>query len=66
MDTLQLAPPTNAFVLFNSRDLSNWTARDGGDPGWSVEDGILQVVPRTGDIIHTEPLEEAIAEDPCL
>lgn len=58
MDTLQLAAPTNAFILFNGRDLSNWTARDGGVPGWTVEDGILHVVPRTGDIIHTEPLTD--------
>ena len=58
MDTLQLAAPNNAFVLFNGRDVSNWTSVDGGEPGWSVEDGILQVVPRSGNIVHTEPLTD--------
>ena len=58
MNTLQLAAPANAFVLFNGKDLSNWTALDGGEPGWAVEDGILQVVPRSGNILHTEPLTD--------
>jgi hypothetical protein len=58
MNTLQLAAPPNAFVLFNGKDLSNWTALDGGEPGWTVEDGILQVVPRSGNILHTEPLTD--------
>ena len=46
------------FVLFNGKDLSNWTALDGGEPGWTVEDGILQVVSRSGDIVHTESLTD--------
>ena len=58
MNTLQLAAPANAFILFNGKDLSNWTALDGGEPGWTVEDGILQVVPRSGNILHTEPLTD--------
>ena len=58
MNTLQLAAPPNAFVLFNGKDLSNWTALDGGEPGWTVEDGILQVVPRAGDIVNTERLTD--------
>lgn len=47
-------PPESAVVLFNGSDLSNWTARDGGAPGWAVEDGVMAVVPRTGDIMTTE------------
>ena len=58
MDTLQLAAPNHAFILFNGRDLSNWTSVDGGEPGWSVEDGILQVVPRSGNIVHTESMTD--------
>lgn len=38
--------------LFNGSDLSEWTARDGSSPvGWSVQDGILTVVPGAGDIM---------------
>lgn len=47
-------PPESAVVLFNGSDLSNWTTRDGGEPGWEVEDGVMAVVPRTGDIMTTE------------
>ena len=47
-------PPESAVVLFNGSDLNNWTSRDGGAPGWTVEDGVMAVVPRTGDIMTTE------------
>lgn len=47
-------PPESAVVLFNGSDLSNWTTRDGGEPGWEVENGVMAVVPRTGDIMTTE------------
>lgn len=47
-------PPESAVVLFNGSDLRNWTSRDGGAPGWTVEDGVMAVVPRTGDIMTTE------------
>lgn len=47
-------PPESAVVLFNGSDLSNWTSRDGGEPGWAVEEGVMAVVPRTGDIMTTE------------
>jgi len=51
MDTLQASPPSNAVILFNGSDVSNWTKRDGSPAGWKVEDGLLQVVPRTGDVV---------------
>ncbi|PJB69974.1 MAG: DUF1080 domain-containing protein, partial [Armatimonadetes bacterium CG_4_9_14_3_um_filter_66_14] len=28
MDTLQASPPSNAVILFNGSDVSNWTKRD--------------------------------------
>jgi len=54
MDTLQAAPPKNAVVLFNGKDVSNWTTRDGEPAGWKAEDGILYVVPGAGDIVSKE------------
>ena len=45
------APPSDAIVLFEGDDLSEWTNIAGGDPGWKVEDGKLIVVPGSGDII---------------
>ncbi len=44
-------PPPDAIVLFNGRDLANWTTRKGGPAAWRVEDGAMTVVARTGDIV---------------
>ena len=58
MDTTGAVPPADAIKLFNGRDLSNWTTPDGGKPEWKVEDGVIHVVPRTGDIVLTESLTD--------
>jgi hypothetical protein len=44
------APPSDAIVLFDGSDLAAWSAEDGGDAGWRVEDGAMTVVPGTGSI----------------
>ncbi len=44
-------PPSDAVVLFDGKNLSAWKSlRDGGDAKWLVQDGYVQVQPRTGDI----------------
>ncbi|MGC9319511.1 MAG: 3-keto-disaccharide hydrolase [Armatimonadota bacterium] len=43
-------PPSDAVVLFDGTDLSNWESREGGPAEWEVEDGYMQVVPGTGYI----------------
>ena len=40
--------PSDAVVLFDGTDLSSWQSRDGGDPTWTVENGYVEVNPRTG------------------
>jgi len=43
--------PSDAIVLFDGTDLSGWeAARDGSEAKWKVENGYMEVVPRTGDI----------------
>ncbi len=42
--------PSDAVMLFDGGDLSGWVARKGGEVGWKVENGYMEVVPRTGDI----------------
>jgi len=42
-------PPSDAIVLFNGRDMSEWVGTDGGLVKWKVEDGVMEVT-RTGDI----------------
>ena len=44
-------PPPDAIVLFNGRDLDNWTSRKRGPAGWRVADGAMTVVARAGDIM---------------
>ncbi len=44
-------PPSDAIVLFDGSNLDNFvSAKSGETAEWKVEDGALQVVPRTGDI----------------
>ncbi len=43
-------PPSDAFVLFDGTDLSEWRTLDGGAPGWSVADGAVTVVAGAGNI----------------
>ncbi len=44
------APPSDAVVLFNGHDLSQWTDHHGGPPQWRVGDGYFETVPGKGDL----------------
>src|SRR5205823_4606450 len=44
------APPSDAIVLFDGSDLSNWASVNGGEASWTVADGTMEVAPRSGDI----------------
>lgn len=44
-------PPSDAIVLFDGKDLSNWeSVKDGGGARWKVENGYMEVVKKTGNI----------------
>lgn len=44
-------PPSDAIILFDGKDLSGWKSqRDGSEAKWKVQDGYMEVVPRTGGI----------------
>ena len=47
-------PPGDATVLFDGTDLSHWQTADGGEPGWKVENGYMEVVSRSGSILTRE------------
>ena len=57
-DTLRPRPPivsargvpSDAMVLFDGRDLSEWRSGQGGPARWRVRDGYVEVVPGSGDI----------------
>jgi hypothetical protein len=43
-------PPSDAIVLFDGTDTNRWVGRDGAEVQWKVENGYMEVVPRTGSI----------------
>ncbi len=49
------APPSDAIVLFDGKDLSHWmTEARGGKlepPRWKVENGYIEIAPRTGRLV---------------
>jgi len=55
---LNEAPPSDAIVLFSGKDLSQWVqAARGGqtrEPQWKVENGYMEIVPRTGRLLTKE------------
>jgi hypothetical protein len=45
----QANAPSDAVVLFDGKDLSKWVAANGGgEAKWKVENGYMEVVPKTG------------------
>ncbi len=43
--------PSDAIVLFDGKDLSQWVSKKDGSPAaWKVENGYFEVAPKTGDI----------------
>jgi hypothetical protein len=43
-------PPSDATVLFDGQDLSQWVGEGGKPAQWKVENGYLEVAPGTGNI----------------
>jgi hypothetical protein len=64
--------PSDAVTLFDGKDLSQWTQKDGSAPKWKVENGYFEVVPKTGELrtkeafgdcqLHIEFLEPSPAK----
>lgn len=51
------APPSDAVVLFDGKDLSKFAHSKGGEllnAQWAVRDGYFEVVPKTGSIVTRE------------
>lgn len=46
-----LQPPSDATVLFDGTDFSNWQSLNGGEVEWTIEDGAMTVTPGTGNIV---------------
>lgn len=44
------APPSDAIILFDGADLSQWESHSGNPAPWEVSDGAMTVVPKSGAI----------------
>ncbi|MCC7173553.1 MAG: DUF1080 domain-containing protein [Bryobacterales bacterium] len=55
---LNTPPPSDAIVLFNGKDLSQWISEARGGkpqaPKWKVENGYVEIVPKTGRLVTKE------------
>jgi hypothetical protein len=45
------AAPDGAVMLFDGTDFTHWIGADGGPVMWKIEDGAMQVIPRSGSIM---------------
>lgn len=52
--TLPAPAPKNAIMLFDGKDFSHWVAKDSGDVKWKLENGYMEIVPGTGEIISKD------------
>jgi hypothetical protein len=48
------AAPSDAVVLFDGKSLNGWESVKGGPAKWTAANGVLTVVPETGDIQTTQ------------
>ena len=54
-----VAPPADATVLFGGADLTKWRKDDGTPPSWKVENGYMEVVPGSGEIVTRDGFGDA-------
>jgi hypothetical protein len=46
--------PSDAIALFDGKSLSGWATLDGQAAQWKLENGYMEVAPRTGNIVSRE------------
>jgi hypothetical protein len=50
--TVEAVRPEKALVLFDGKDFSQWQPeRKGGEIGWKIADGVMQIVPKSGGVM---------------
>ena len=49
-EDLSVKPPSDAVILFDGSDLSQWSDSQGGKSKWKVNDGVLIATPKSGNL----------------
>ncbi len=52
-------PPSDAVVLFDGKDLSQWASKDGSPAKWAVRDGYFETVPGAGPLVSKRAFGDA-------
>lgn len=52
--SLPVAPPSDAIVLFDGKDLTKWESEGGAPARWKVRDGAMESVPLSGYLFTKE------------
>ena len=47
---LSIPPPSDAVILFDGSDLSQWSDSQGGKSKWEIKDGVLVAAPKSGNL----------------
>jgi type 1 glutamine amidotransferase len=50
--------PSDALVLFDGKNLSEWKSANGDEAGWDVHDGVFTVNKKAGDILTKKEFED--------
>lgn len=53
-----ITAPSDAVILFDGKDLSQWKGKDGGPAKWEVKDGVFTVKKGTGDIMTKQEFND--------
>ncbi|HNQ72172.1 MAG TPA: DUF1080 domain-containing protein [Verrucomicrobiota bacterium] len=56
--SLNAGAPSDAVVLFDGKDLSQWQGENGGPAGWKIKDGYMEVTPAAGSIRTKQEFED--------
>ncbi len=55
---VEMLKPDDAIVLFDGVNLENWTTESGKPAAWKLDDGTMQVVPKSGSIMTKQSFKD--------
>jgi hypothetical protein len=55
---VEFRKPASAITLFDGKDFSQWQKQGGGEIGWKIADGEMQIVPKSGSIMTRRDVKD--------